>query len=129
MKFGYTIIYVPDVAPVLAFYERAFGLKQRFVEAAGHYGELDTGGTVLAFASESLGRDNGLIVRPNRSQENAAGIEIAFVTDDVEVAVKRALEAGATPVKPATKKPWGQIVAYVRDLNGVLIELCTPVGG
>jgi lactoylglutathione lyase len=27
-----------------------------------------------------------------------------------------------------TKKPWGQTVAYVRDLDGHLVELCTPMG-
>ena len=25
-------------------------------------------------------------------------------------------------------KPWGQRVAYVRDCNGALVELCTPMG-
>jgi lactoylglutathione lyase len=24
--------------------------------------------------------------------------------------------------------PWGQTVAYVRDNNGFLVELCTPMG-
>jgi YD repeat-containing protein len=25
-------------------------------------------------------------------------------------------------------KPWGQVVAYVRDKDGFLIEICTPMG-
>jgi lactoylglutathione lyase len=25
------------------------------------------------------------------------------------------------------KKPWGQTVAYVRDLDGFLVEICTSV--
>ena len=25
-------------------------------------------------------------------------------------------------------KLWGQTVGYVRDINGLLIEICTPVG-
>ena len=24
-------------------------------------------------------------------------------------------------------KPWGQVVAYVRDLNGFLVELCSAM--
>ena len=24
--------------------------------------------------------------------------------------------------------PWGQTIAYVADINGFLLELCTPVG-
>jgi len=35
---------------------------------------------------------------------------------------------GATPEKAVTEKPWGQRVGYVRDLNGCLVELCSPVG-
>jgi hypothetical protein len=35
--------------------------------------------------------------------------------------------ARATLVLKPKKKPWGQIVAYVRDLDGNLVELCTAV--
>ncbi len=31
-------------------------------------------------------------------------------------------------MEPSTK-PWGQTVAYVRDLNGTLVEIGAPVGG
>lgn len=24
--------------------------------------------------------------------------------------------------------PWGQTIAYVADINGFLVELCTPMG-
>ena len=43
VRFAYTIIYVPDVANSLAFFEQAFGLSKRFLHASGDYGELDTG--------------------------------------------------------------------------------------
>ena len=55
MKFGYTIIYVPDVAASLAFFERAFGLSRRFLHESGTYGELATGETTLSFAAHELG--------------------------------------------------------------------------
>ncbi|MEL6343030.1 MAG: VOC family protein [Myxococcota bacterium] len=129
MKFGYTIIYVPDVLAALTFYEAAFGFVRRFVHPSQDYGELATGETVLAFASEGLRALNGLELRDNRMTERAPGVEIVFVTDAVEQAMTRALDAGAAPVHAITEKPWGQRVGYVRDLNGVLIELCTPVGG
>ena len=35
MKLGYTIIYVADVAASLAFFQRAFGLQQRFLHESG----------------------------------------------------------------------------------------------
>lgn len=31
MKLGYTIVYVADVPTTIDFYERAFGLKRRFL--------------------------------------------------------------------------------------------------
>ena len=58
MQFGYTIIYVPDVAASLAFFERAFGLALRFLHESGTYGELDTGTTTLSFADHALGHAN-----------------------------------------------------------------------
>jgi lactoylglutathione lyase len=44
-----------------------------------------------------------------------------------KMAVMQATEAGAALVRDAERKPWGQVVAYIRDLNGVLVELCSPV--
>ena len=40
---------------------------------------------------------------------------------------ERRFAAGAIVVAPPTTKPWGQTVAYVRDLEGMLVEICTPV--
>jgi uncharacterized glyoxalase superfamily protein PhnB len=50
-------------------------------------------------------------------------VEIAFVAEDVGTAFRTALEAGATSVTQPTTKPWGQILAYVRDRDGVLAEI------
>lgn len=128
MKFGYTIIYVPNVPQTLKFYEEAFGFKTRFLHDSEDYGELDTGATTLAFASEEMITLNGLTLRTNRPSETAA-IEIGFVTDTPEAAYDIALAAGATSAKAPQVKPWGQTVAYVHDLNGCLVEICSPVGG
>jgi len=35
MKFGYTIVYVPDVLASVEFFEKAFGLKRRFLHESG----------------------------------------------------------------------------------------------
>lgn len=128
MKFGYTILYVPDVAQALAFYERAFGLRRRFIHESGDYAELETGATTLAFASTDLAATNfGERVAPADPDGPAAPMEIAFVTDEVDHAFAQATRAGAVPLSAPEQKPWGQTVAYVRDLNGMIVELCTPV--
>lgn len=128
MRFGYTIIYVPDVDASLAFFETAFGLSRRFVHESGDYGELATGDTVLAFASLELGESNfpdGYV--PMHTMPTPAGVELAFIADSVPAAHRTALAAGATEVRPPETKPWGQVVSYVRCPDGVLVELCTAV--
>jgi lactoylglutathione lyase len=39
----------------------------------------------------------------------------------------RAPAAGAISYVGPTTKPWGQVVSYVRDLNGCLVEICSEV--
>jgi uncharacterized glyoxalase superfamily protein PhnB len=55
------------------------------------------------------------------------GIELGFSCSDVEAAYAKAIQAGAIAVSAPTQKPWGQIVSYVRDHNGVLIEICSVI--
>ncbi len=124
MRFGYTIAYVRDVGETVEFWERAFGLKRRFVGENNEYAEMETGETTLAFASNELGESTlpgGL--RKNDLSGPPAGIEIALIAEDVKVAFRSALEAGATKEAEPQTKPWGQIVAYVRDPDGVLVEI------
>ena len=125
MKFGYTILYVKDLETTMKFYETAFGLKKKFVHESG-YGELETGETKLAFASLELATSNGVKFQSLPVEGAAPAFEIALVTDDVQGAFKKAIAAGAFLVKEPTKKPWGQLVGYVRDLNGFLVEICSP---
>ncbi|CAM5776189.1 lactoylglutathione lyase [Labrys miyagiensis] len=124
MKLGYVIHYVPDVAATSAFYKAAFGLEARFI-ADGEFAELITGETALGFADEKFVETMVGSFRPNLPDGPPAGIEIAFVVDDVEIAYRKAVLHGAAPIAPPVRKPWGQVVAYVRDNNGALVELCT----
>ena len=127
---GYTIFYVDDVAATVRFFSAAFGLQPRFVTPEGDYGELDTGTTTLAFASNALA-DANLDVAGGftRLAPDAVppGVSITLVTDDVVGTVAAAVEAGARPYVDPVDKPWGQTVAYVVDPNGVLLEIATAV--
>ena len=129
MKFGYTIIYVPDVAASLDFFTRAFGIERRFFHESGMYGELQTGETTLSFASHAMGDMNfpGGHVEAHRSAQ-PLGVEIGLVTPDVAAAHARALAAGATDRAAPADQPWGQTVSYLRCPDGSLVELCTPMG-
>ncbi len=128
--FAYTILYVPEVEAALSFYEQAFGFARKFITPEGDYGELITGGTTIAFASVGLisqGLPKGFEL--SEPGKKPFGIELGITTDEVGQLVDRAVKAGAELYEPPVQKPWGQTVAYVRDLNGFLVEICTPVSG
>jgi lactoylglutathione lyase len=128
MRFGYTILYVADVAESLDFYERALGQRRRFVHESGEYAELDTGETALALAAHQLAAAN----LPGVYRADVGGarpaFEVCFVTDNVQRAFDRAITEGAESVSPPQTKPWGQDVAYIRDPDGNLVELASPAG-
>lgn len=128
LRLGWVIVYVDEPAQAAAFYERTFGLRGEFVAPSGTYAQLDTGPTRLAFAAYELGDGNfpGGVLRPARDGR-PPNVEIALVTDDVDAAFERALEAGCAALAPPADKPQGQRVAYVRDPFGTLVELATPV--
>ena len=128
VRFGYTIVYVPEVQAALDFYTRAFGFEQGFISPDGSYGELQTGSTTLSFASEALGDSHFAHGFLRHSLANPPfGTELAFTTTQVDDTVMAAVAAGAQVLVPAETKEWGQTVAWVRDPNGVLIEICTPI--
>jgi len=133
MKLGYVLVYVEDVKATMAFYTAAFGFETKMVfeeDGVCDYGELKTGDTVLGFASHSLGEMNlkGEYQKSSLA-ERPFGMELALVAEDVGAAYEKAVAAGAIAVAEPKEKPWGQTVAYVRAIEGTLIEICSPITG
>ena len=128
ISFSHMIFYVKDIPTALAFYKKAFDITPKFVHESNQYAELNTGATSIAFASEALGQENviGGYIKHDVHQKPFA-CEIVFTVQDVEFVYKTALESGAISVVGPKQKPWGQTVAYVRDPNGILIELASPL--
>lgn len=128
IQFGYTIVYVVNVAESLAFFQAAFGLPIRFLHESGQYGELDTGATCLAFADHTLAEQHFVGgVQGCDLAQRPLGIEIALITTTLEQTHQHALAQGALELAAPCLKPWGQTVSYLRSPDGVLIELCTPI--
>lgn len=129
MKYTHTIFYVDDVSSTIEFFQKAFGLQKRIITESGEYGELLTGGVFLAFASKSIAdrafTKNGYI--PSSLQNAPLGVEITLETDDVDKAFEKALSEGAILSTPPADMPWGQRLARVRDINGIIVELCSPM--
>ncbi|CAM1361639.1 Glyoxalase [Tenacibaculum sediminilitoris] len=128
MKYGYTIIYVDNVKETIGFYEKAFGFQQKLLTPENDYGELISGETTIAFASIEVGNSNFKSgFEKAKRTERPFGVEMAFVTENIESDFEKAIEMGAVEFEPLTEKPWGQKIGYLRDNNGFLIEICTPV--
>ncbi len=128
MKLGYTILYVDDVGATLAAWRDAFGLEVAYEHEDGIYGELETGDTTLSFAETEFGRSHFEDADTRALFDGSPRrFEIGLVTPDVPAAYAHAVAAGMRPTVAPTVKPWGQTVAWVRDANGVLIELASPM--
>lgn len=128
VKLGYAILYVADVSRSIAFYENAFGFERKFITPERDYAELISGETTISFASIELANSNlknGFI--ESKQTGKPFGIELAMVTTNVLEIVEKSVALGAVLVEQPLQKPWGQTVAYIRDLDGFLLEICTPV--
>ncbi|KDN54535.1 VOC family protein [Flavobacterium seoulense] len=128
IKFAYTILYVQNVTKTVDFYEKAFGFTRKFIAPGNDYAELLVGETTLSFAAVALAKTNlknGFI--ESNLEDKPFGIEIGFTTDNVIETIATAEKAGALIVENPKTKPWGQTVAYLRDPDGFLIEICTPM--
>jgi lactoylglutathione lyase len=121
-----TVLYVEDVGRALAFYE-ALGFRRRFTDDRGLYADLDTGASTLALtarksaAHESSPRAESPLAGP------PAPVEIAIEVEDVAGAVERAVELGGALVRAPEMKYWGQTIGFVRDLDGHVIQFCSPL--
>ena len=82
-----------------------------------------SGETTLSFAATTLANTNlkdGFM--ESNLNNKPIGIEICFTTVDFESTIKSAVEEGEVIVENPKTKPWEQVVAYLRDLDGFLIK-------
>jgi uncharacterized glyoxalase superfamily protein PhnB len=124
---GYLVFPVAHVQQTVDFWVEAFGCTLKFVHESGEYAELDTGATTLGFVADTLMEKNGVPYRPNRAGSPPAGVSVSLVCADPAALLARAVKHGATSLKPVERKPWGQLSGYVSEVNGLLVELCSPV--
>ncbi|GAA5021921.1 lactoylglutathione lyase [Marivirga lumbricoides] len=128
IQYAYTILYVKDVPGTIEFYKKAFGFEEKFLTPENDYGEIISGHTTIAFANLELGNSN---LKKGFAESNLSekpfGIELAFTTSEVEKVMDSAIANGAICLEETVTKPWGQKVGYLRDVNGFIIEICTPI--
>lgn len=112
---------VNDVAKAAAFYE-ALGWQRAPSSHAG-FVKFDLGGFALALISREDFAKDALQPSPQGSGfSGVALIHLVRTADEVALTLARAVEAGGTLVKPATKTQWGT-AGYFRDPDGHLFEV------
>lgn len=122
MDFVSIRIITGDVARLVAFYERATGVRAAW--ATEDFAELRIGGATLAIA----GTRTVPLFAPGsaRPAENHSVIT-EFLVDDVD-RVHHDLSAVVTDVVAGpTTMPWGNRSLLVRDPDGNLVNFFTPV--
>jgi uncharacterized glyoxalase superfamily protein PhnB len=127
IKLWYIILYVPHVVNAMEFYETILWFEKKFITPEGDYGEVFSGETTLAFAQNTLWKNNIWDFQEIIPSEKPVWIELAFTTENVDALYEKILKNNGISIKPPEVKPWWQTVAYVRDPNGFLLEICTPI--
>ena len=106
-----------DAARAIEFYTRAFGAREKFrlTEPGGRIGhaELELGGTTIMLSDEYP--EMGI-----RGPQSIGGTSftIHLHVDDADALIHRAVEAGATVVRPASDQFYGERSGTVRDPFG-----------
>ena len=122
LRFEYTGIRVKNIKQSVEFYTKTMGMKEV------SRGKMLAGGIYVHFKSEESSQVLELNYYPPRSkfhEEYVEGSELdhlAFWCKDVRESYRKVLHGGAT----SSIKPWdenGYTLAFVRDPNGVWIEL------
>ena len=127
-KLTHSIYYVEDVASTLQFYSKAFLFQIKFITPEKDYGELETGSTKLSFASIELGNSNiGGGFQESDLTTRPYAMEMSIETEHPGEVIDRAVDCGAILEEPLITKSWGQEVGYLRDPNGLLIAVCSPL--
>jgi PhnB protein len=113
----YPYLRVRDAGRALDFYQRAFGAQElfRLTEPGGRIGhaEIRIGATTLMLSDEypEMG-----VVGPQALGGTTFSIHLHV--DDADAWIARAVEAGATVVRPATDAFYGERGGTVRDPFG-----------
>jgi len=112
---------VNDIGHSQAFYE-ALGWKK---SPSGHdeFVKFDLGGYALCLLSRAALAEDARARNEKSTEFNGVCfVHLVKTPEDVPAVLAKAVEAGGTLVKPATRTPWG-IAGYFKDPDGYLFEV------
>ena len=117
---------VDDAAGAIAFYEKAFGAKERSrMEAPGGkvgHAELEIGGSVIMLSDPFPQAST----RPPKELGGTSASVFMYV-EDVDAVVKRAVDAGGTIAMEVADQFWGDRFGALTDPFGHVWSIATHV--
>lgn len=118
----YPVIQTADVAGTAAFYCRHFGFHPLFEnDWYVHLQQVSDPGVNLAI----LRHDHETI--PPEGRGPTRGLILNFEVTDVDAQAARLIAEGVPVAKPLRDEAFGQRHIILRDPNGLLIDLITPI--
>lgn len=110
-------ITVHDASKAIAFYEAAFGAKERFRLADASSGKIGHAELTLLGSLLMLSDENPAW---SKSPQTLGGTPVKFclMVENADAAIERAIAAGATPLMPASDQFYGFRSGSVRDPFG-----------
>ncbi|MBX6426753.1 MAG: VOC family protein [Variibacter sp.] len=130
-QFGLTVVTlgVTDFARSVAFYE-ALGLVRKFRATGDEIAFFEAGPAVLAlFRWDALAADAEAAAQPRPQAFRGSTLACNCNSPaEVDAVMARALEAGATLVKPAQTTSYGGYAGYFADPDGHLWEVVQAPG-
>ncbi len=122
-RFYYAGIRVRNLPRSLRFYTKALGMRADSQGTMGHggkYVQLVSPGSKMRVELNWYPPGSRFATRYTRGEELD---HLAFVVDDVEKAYKDLLQKGAKPVVSPAKAKADKVEVYVKDPDGIWIEL------
>lgn len=118
-----TILYVPDLARAVAFYDSAFGFPKSTV--APEYVEYQlNGGACLGLMPQANTRHLvGPVLGARTPVDGSVRGELYLLVSDAAAAVARLAAAGAVCTSPLADRDWGDRAAYFLDPHGYVLAV------
>lgn len=128
LRFTHTRLLVSDVEACFLFYRDKLGLDVLWADDEGNYASFKTGDVVLALnRRQSMAEAVGTVGKPS-SVECQDRVALIFAVDDVDAAYEELGDRGVTFVtEPLDRPDWGIRTAHLRDPDGNLIEMNSPL--
>jgi uncharacterized glyoxalase superfamily protein PhnB len=112
---------ITDFNKALDFYTKVLGFKTKTLDRENEFAEVKFGDLVIALLTKTT--LDGMCGSTNFSADSKPGCVIAFEVDSVAAAYKELNAKGVEFIEKPKTTPWGQKVAYFKDIAGYIWEL------